>query len=90
MLKSFEAYDEFILNIFFHPQNWQQKQIPNQKLTSPVFRIRRYSLKPDPDPAKNLNPDPKTLWIRIRIQAISKHLEYQNYEKWFHNYNIFS
>ena len=28
-----------------------------------------YSLNPDPDPAKNLDPDPEDPWIRI--QAIS-------------------
>ena len=32
-----------------------------------------YSSNPDPDPAKNLNPDPERPWIRIRILAISLH-----------------
>ena len=31
----------------------------------------RYSMNPDPYPAKNLIPDPEDPWIRIRIQAIS-------------------
>ena len=43
------------------PQDWTQ----HTSVSDP------YSLNPDPDPAKNLNPDPEGPPIRIRIQAIS-------------------
>ena len=51
--------------------------MPSQKATfkSEILELGSvsdpYSLNPDPDPAKNLNPDPERPWIRIL--AISLH-----------------
>ena len=37
-----------------------------KKQTGSICVSDPYSLNPDPDPAKNLNPDPEGPWIRIQ------------------------